>query len=78
MTKYLSKDALYKSEPISETWIKISKLTTKEKCKVENVSDTKLKIEKVNLKAKHIINIINFYAPNLERAKKFPGEIQKI
>ena len=47
------KDALYQSEPISDTWIKISKLTTKEKYKVEKVSDMKLKIEEVNPKAKH-------------------------
>lgn len=55
------KEALYKSEPISDTWIKISKLTTKTKYKVEKVSDTKFKFEKVNTKA-NIINIITIYA----------------
>ena len=72
------KDALYKSEPISNTRIKISRLTTKENYKIEKVSDTKLNIEKVNPKAKHIINIINAYAPTSERAKKFPGVVQKM
>ena len=69
---------LYKSEPISDSRIKIRKLITKEKYKVEKVSDTKLKFEKSNPKAKDIINIINVYAPTSKRAKKFPGEIQKI
>ena len=71
------KDVLYKSESISGMRIKISKLTTKEKYKVEKVNDAKLKIEKANSKGKHI-NIINVYVPTSERAKKFPGEIQKM
>ena len=37
----------------------------------------KLNFEKVNPKAKHI-NITTVYAPTSERAKRFPGEIQKI
>lgn len=65
------KKALYKSEPISDTRIKISKLIIKEKYKAEKVSDTKLKFEKAKLKAKYIINIINVYAPTSERVKKF-------
>ena len=36
-----------------------------------------MKIEKVNPKPKHVIHIINVYAPTSERAKKFTGEIQK-
>ena len=32
----------------------------------------------MNPKTKHIINIINVYAPTSERAKKIPGDIQKI
>ena len=56
------KEALYKSERISVTRIKISNFTTENKYKVEKVSDTKLKHEKVNPNAKHIINIINGYA----------------
>ena len=55
------KGSLYKTKPISNTWIKISKLTTKTKYKVEKVSDTKFKFEKVNTKA-NIINIITIYA----------------
>ena len=72
------KDTLYKKEPISDTPIKISKLTTKEKYKVEKVSDTKLKFKKVNSKVKHIINSIDAYAPTSERAKKLTGEIKKM
>ena len=32
----------------------------------------------MNPKVKHIISIINVYAPTSERAKKFPGEIKKM
>ena len=67
-------EALYKSEPISDTQIKISTLTSKEKYKVEKVSDTKSKFEKVNPKPKHI-NVISV-CTNL--GKSFPGEIQKM
>ena len=67
-------EALYKSEPISDTQIKISPLTSKEKHKVQKVSDTKSKFEKVTPKAKHI-NVINICA-NLR--KSFPGEVQKM
>ena len=77
-TNLAGKDALYKSEPINDTRVKISKLTTNENYKVEKVSDTKLNFEKVNPKAKHIINMINVYGPISERAKKFPGVIQKM
>ena len=77
-TNLAGKDALYKSEPINDTRIKISELTTKENYKVEKVSDTKLNFEKVNPKAKHIISMINVYGPISERAKKFPGVIQKV
>ena len=46
--------------------------------KVEKVSDMKLKIEKVTPKAKLITNLTNVYAPTSEKAKTFPGEIQKM
>ena len=61
------KDGLYQSQPISDTPIKISKLTTK-----------KWTFEKVNPKARHIINIINLYAPTSKRVKQFPDEIQNM
>ena len=77
-TNSAGKDALYKSEPINDTRIKLSKLTTKENYKVEKVSDMKLNFEKMNPKAKHITNMISVYGPISETAKKFPGVIQKM
>ena len=66
----------YKSELISDTHLKLSKIPTDtERYKVERVGDVKLKFEKVN--PGHVINIINVYAPTNERAKKYPREMQK-
>ena len=75
-TKAITADSKqYKCEQTNETRVKISKINTNERFKVEKISDLRIKIKKA--KPKYTVNIINVYAPTSDRAKKQPNELQK-